>query len=457
MHNKHLSKILIARILFYEVSTISEKTLLEGNIKKELIRLAVPLLFGNILQQLYNTVDALIVGQFLGTAAFAAVGISGTIMNLFIFILHGFCIGLSIVFAQLYGAGNQEAFRSEVFVSISLGSLLTVLLSVLFAGMLKPILQWMQTPDNLIPYVTSYLTVIIAGMITTYFYNFFSSILRSVGNTKAALYFLLLSVVVNAAVDVLFVAIFSFGVAGAAYATVLAQLISAAGCYGYLFKHYRYLLCGRKDVCFHEELVKQTLGYGFASALQQASLYIGKILVQGAVNTLGISGIAAYTATMRIEGFANSFGDSGAGAMAVFTSQNYGAGNEKRVSGGLRQGLLLHIILGIMLSIIMFLTAKAGMLIFLKADETLALDYGTSYLKIISFFYVLCFIGNAFVGYFRGIGKVIVPIIGTTLHITLRVVVSYLLISKLGLSAVAVATGLGWILVVVYQITIDKK
>jgi len=452
-----LSKILIARILLYEVSTISEKTLLEGNIKKELIHLAVPLLFGNILQQLYNTVDALIVGQFLGTDAFAAVGISGTIMNLFIFVLHGFCIGLSIVFAQLYGAGNQEAFRREVFVSISLGSLLTVLLSALFAGTLKPILQWMQTPDGLIPYIASYLTVIIAGMITTYFYNFFSSILRSVGNTKAALYFLLLSVVVNAAVDVLFVAIFSFGVAGAAYATILAQLISAAGCYGYLFKHYRYLLCRRKDVGLHAELVKQTLSYGFASALQQASLYIGKILVQGAVNTLGISGIAAYTATMRIEGFANSFGDSGAGAMAVFTSQNYGAGNEKRVSGGLRQGLLLHIILGIMLSIIMFLTAKTGMLIFLKADETLAFDYGTSYLKIISFFYVLCFIGNAFVGYFRGIGKVIVPIIGTTLHITLRVVVSYLLISKLGLSAVAVATGLGWILVVVYQITIDRK
>ena len=452
-----MSKILIARILLYEVSTISEKTLLEGNIKKELIHLAVPLLFGNILQQLYNTVDALIVGQFLGTDAFAAVGISGTIMNLFIFVLHGFCIGLSIVFAQLYGAGNQEAFRREVFVSISLGSLLTVLLSALFAGTLKPILQWMQTPDGLIPYIASYLTVIIAGMITTYFYNFFSSILRSVGNTKAALYFLLLSVVVNAAVDVLFVAIFSFGVAGAAYATILAQLISAAGCYGYLFKHYRYLLCRRKDVGLHAELVKQTLSYGFASALQQASLYIGKILVQGAVNTLGISGIAAYTATMRIEGFANSFGDSGAGAMAVFTSQNYGAGNEKRVSGGLRQGLLLHIILGIMLSIIMFLTAKTGMLIFLKADETLAFDYGTSYLKIISFFYVLCFIGNAFVGYFRGIGKVIVPIIGTTLHITLRVVVSYLLISKLGLSAVAVATGLGWILVVVYQITIDRK
>jgi putative MATE family efflux protein len=441
----------------FEVSTISNKTLLEGNIKKELVSLAVPLLLGNILQQIYNTVDALIVGQFLGTDAFAAVGISGTIMNLFIFVLNGFCIGLSIIFAQLYGAGNQDEFRREVFVSISFGSLITVLLSALFVGILSPILHLIQTPDALIPYVTSYLTIIIVGMITTYFYNLFSSILRSIGNTKAALYFLFLSVAINAVVDYLFVAVFSLGVAGAAYATVLAQMISAAGCYCYLFKNYRYLLCRRKDVGIHAELVKQTLGYGFASALQQASLYIGKILVQGAVNTLGISGIAAYTATMRIEGFANSFGDSGAQAMSVFTSQNYGAGNERRVSDGLRQGLVLHIILGIMLSIIMFITAKAGMLIFLKADETLALDYGTLYLKIISIFYVLCFIGSAFVGYFRGTGKVIIPVVGTTLHIGLRVIISYLLISKLGLSAIAIATGLGWVLVVLYQITTYRK
>lgn len=452
-----MSKILAARIIIYEVSTISEKTLLEGNIKNELISLAVPLLLGNILQQIYNTIDALIVGQFIGTDAFAAVGISGTIMNLFIFVLDGFCIGLSIIFAQLYGAGNQDEFRREFFVSISVGSLITVLLSALFIGTLNPILHLIQTPDGLIPYVTSYLTVIIAGMITSYFYNLFSSVLRSIGNTKAALYFLFLSVVFNAVVDYLFVAVFLLGVAGAAYATVLAQTISAACCYYYLFKNYRYLLCRRKDVGIHVDLVKQTLGYGFASALQQASLYIGKILVQGAVNTLGISGIAAYTATMRIEGFANSFGDSGAQAMSVFTSQNYGAGNERRVSEGLRKGLALHIILGIILSIIMFLTAKAGMLIFLKADEILALDYGTSYIKIISFFYVLCFIGSAFVGYFRGIGKVIVPVVGTTLHIGLRVIISYLLISKLGLSSVAIATGLGWVLVVLYQIIIYRK
>ncbi len=443
------------------MSIISEKTseitLLEGEIKKELIALALPLLLGNILQQLYNTADALIAGQFLGTDAFAAVGVAGSVMNLFIFMLNGFCVGLSVIFAQLYGAGNQAAFRREVFVAVSLGSLITLLLSISSIAALQPVLSLIHTPPGLTGQVSAYLNVIIAGMIATYFYNLFSGILRSVGNINAALYFLFLSVVLNVAFDYLFVALFSFGVAGAAWATVLAQSISASGCFCYLLKRYGRLLCRRKDAGIHRDLARQTLAFGCASALHQASLYLGKILVQGAVNTLGTPGIAAYTAATRIEGFANSFGDSGSQAMSVFISQNYGAGNERRVSEGLRRGLYLHVMLGAALSVIMFVSAKAGMLIFLTPDETPALNYGISYLKIISAFYVLCFVGCAFVGYFRGIGKVLVPVLGTTLHIGLRVLLSCFLVSKLGLSAVAIATGFGWIIVVLYQSITYKK
>ena len=224
------------------MSIISEKTseitLLEGEIKKELIALALPLLLGNILQQLYNTADALIAGQFLGTDAFAAVGVAGSVMNLFIFMLNGFCVGLSVIFAQLYGAGNQAAFRREVFVAVSLGSLITLLLSISSIAALQPVLSLIHTPPGLTGQVSAYLNVIIAGMIATYFYNLFSGILRSVGNINAALYFLFLSVVLNVAFDYLFVALFSFGVAGAAWATVLAQSISASGCFCYLLKRY---------------------------------------------------------------------------------------------------------------------------------------------------------------------------------------------------------------------------
>lgn len=436
---------------------MKQQTLLSGNVKNQLIFLAVPLLFGNILQQLYNTADSLIVGHFLGTGAFASVGISGTIMNLFIFILNGFCVGLSVIFAQLYGTGNKKEFRKEVFAAVILGTLLTFFISGISMALLHTVFQAIKTPKELIPYAASYLSVILAGLPFTYFYNLFSGILRSVGNTKAALCFLAAAILSNIILDFLFIAGFHMGTAGAAAATVLSQLLSALLCFFYLRKNYRELLCRREDFGLHPELMKKTLRFGAASALQESSLYIGKILVQGAVNTLGTPGIAAYTATMRIEGFANSFGDSCGQAMSVFISQNQGAGNHGRVTEGLKCGLAMNVILGLFLSLLMFMGAAPGVRLFLDTSDSLALFYGTGYLKIISFFYVLCFIGCAFVGYFRGTGRIHIPFLGTTLHISMRVILSYLLVSRMGLSAIAVSTGLGWISVVSFQLIMFRR
>lgn len=431
---------------------MKQQTLLSGNIKKQLVFLAVPLLLGNILQQLYNTADSLIVGHFLGTGAFASVGISGTIMNLFIFILNGFCVGLSVIFAQLYGTGNEKTFREEVFVAAGFGTLISILISGVSLALLGTVLKLIKTPDELIPYATSYLFIILAGLPFTYFYNLFSGILRSVGNTKAALYFLAFSIVSNVILDFLFIAEFHLGTAGAAAATVLSQFFSAFLCFFYLKKNYCGLLCRREDFGLHPELIGQTLRFGTASALHNSSLYIGKLLIQGAVNTLGTPGIAAYTAATRIEGFANSFGDSCGEAMSILISQNQGAGNPKRVMGGLKNGLVMNLTLGLCLSVLMYAGAAPGIRLFLDQADSLALSYGTGYLKTISFFYLLCFIGCAFVGYFRGTGRVHIPFLGTTLHISMRVILSHLLVSRMGLPAVAVATGLGWISVVTFQV-----
>ena len=202
-------------------------TLLEGNIRRQLTRLAVPLLIGNVLQQLYNTVDSLVIGRYLGTDAFSAAGIAGTIMNLFIFVLTGFCTGISVLLAQIYGRGDRSAFRREVFVSLSLGAGITLALSALFMALMRPVLRMIQSPEALIPYIEAYLQVIVGGMLATYFYNLFSSMLRAIGDTRAATFFLLVAVSVNAAVDYLFVARLGMGIAGAAWATVLSQVLSA--------------------------------------------------------------------------------------------------------------------------------------------------------------------------------------------------------------------------------------
>lgn len=426
-------------------------TLLEGNIRRELIFLALPLLIGNVLQQLYNTVDTLIIGRFLGTEAFSAVGIAGTIMNLFIFVLSGFCTGISIIFAQMYGSGDRRGFRREVFISASLGALITLGLSLMFMTLMRPILLLINSPQELIPHVESYLRVIVGGMLCTYFYNLCSCMLNAIGDTRAATFFLFIAVTVNAVLDLLFVGKWGLGIAGAAWATVLSQLLSALCCLVYIFRRDRDLICTRYDLGFERNLVKRTLMFGFTSALHQSSLYIGKIVVQGAVNLLGTPGIAAYTATMRVEGFANSFGTSMGSALSVFVSQNHGAGNDRREWDGFRQGMIQALAMGASLSALMFGAARAGVEFFLSENEARAVAEGVGYLRTMSIFYLLCFTGNTFVGYFRGIGRMRVLLIGTTLHITVRAVLSHLLVDGMGLRAVALATGVGWTLLFAYQ------
>ena len=427
-------------------------TLLEGNIRRELISLAMPLLVGNVLQQLYNTVDSLIIGRYLGTQAFSAVGVAGTIMNLFIFVLTGFCTGISILLAQLYGSGDRSSFRREVFISTSLGAAVTLLLSGIFLLLMRPVLHLINSPAELIPGIEAYLKVIIGGMLCSYLYNLTSGMLRAIGDTRAATFFLFISVLVNAAADYLFVGLWHWGIAGAAWATVFSQLLAALCCVAYIFRRDRDLICTRYDIGFERSLVKRTLSFGCASALHQSSLYIGKIFVQGAVNLLGTPGIAAYTATMRVEGFANSLGTSLGSALSVFVSQNHGAGKPRRERDGFNQGMGISIAMGLVLSALMFILARPSMVLFLDAGETHAIAQGVSYMRMISIFYILCFTGNSFVGFFRGVGKMHVLLIGTTMHITIRAVLSHLMVEGMGLSAVALATGIGWVCMTVYQV-----
>lgn len=436
---------------------MDQNKLLHGNIKKQIIHLAAPLLAGNILQQLYSIIDSWMIGHYLGTNAFAAAGLSSAIMNLFLFITDGFCVGLSILFARLYGIGKLDAFRREFFITLSMGCLFTVGLSLSSVLLLRPILWILRTPGTLVGYAVQYLTIILGCLLFTYLYHLFSGILRAIGNTQCATYFLLLSVLLNILLDYLFIALFSFGIAGAAYATVISQGTSALCCFLYIKHKVPYLLFHKEDCHFHKKLIGDTFAFGLSSALHQSSIYLGKTMVQGAVNTLGIEGISAYTATMRIEDVINAFGSSGSQAMSILISQNFGAGKKKRIQKALKDGMLLHIGTAIFLSSCMFFLAKPGIGFFLAANEKTALAYGNTYLKIISFFYLFCYIGNAYVGYFRGIGKVSIPLIGSTLQITIRVILTCLLIKRFGLPCLAVATGIGWIGINLYQTLVYQK
>ena len=233
------------------------------------------------------------------------------------------------------------------------------------------------------------------------------------------------AVTVNVVLDYCFVARFHMGIAGAAWATAASQAISAVLCIAYLRRKAPELIFARADRHMDKELLRQTAHFSFVTALHQSSLYIGKLLVQGAVNTGGTDMISAYTAT-RIEGFANSFGDRGSAAISVLVAQNRGAGKEERVRAPFRGSLLLMLAMGLAMSLIMYVSANASVGFMLGTRSGAAFENARDYLKLVALFYTLCFTGNTFAGYFNGIGKVSVPFLGATSHIALRVVLSWL-------------------------------
>ena len=421
--------------------------LTEGPVSGHLVRLAAPLILGNILQQFYTAADAFVLGRYAGEPEFAAIGIGSSVMNLFLFAIVGACTGISVLFAQFYGAGDMESFRREHVLSLCFGLLCAAGCGVLGILCLPWLLRVIQTPPELSAFTSAYLTVILASLPAAFLYKLYSALLRSIGRAAVALAALALAVGTNLCLDILFVSRLGLGITGAAWATAISQAVSAALCICYLFHAAPALLFRRTDCRLDRDLLLRTAHFSFVTGLHQSSLYIGKLLVQGAVNTGGTAVISAYTATTRIEGFANSFGDSGASATSVVVAQNLGAGKNERVRQTFRSSFFLMMALGLLSSLLMYLTAGTAAGFMLGASSGSARESARQYLHIIALFYPFCFTGNTFAGYFDGSGRVSIPFLGAASHITLRVLLSWYLIRSMGLGAVTAASGIGWVLV----------
>lgn len=430
------------------------RTLTSGPIFSQLMGLTLPLLGANILQQLYHIANSLVVIRYLGDDALAALGVAESVMNLYTYVITGACMGAGVLTARFYGEQNFPRLRQQLFISGVLigGSVLgAVILGQVF---LPQILMLIQTPLELMGEVSRYLHVILTGMIFTFTYNYLAAALRSIGDTKTALYILLLSLGYNLIAAWIFVVILEWGILGTALATASAQLLSSGLCLLYMMKKYPFLLFGPKDMVMDPKLAGLTVSYCAVAALQQSSLYLGKLLVQGAVNgisTVSSAYISAFTAASRIENFVQAFGISGCEAIAIFIAQNRGAKQYKRVMTGFLLGAGATIGTSAMFSVLMYQFAQPLSEIFLNHSDALAPC--VSYIQYISWFYILSFTGHSFVGWFRGYGRMNITFLGTTLQIVIRVIFTYLLVQSMGLNAVALSTGLGWIAIVAFHST----
>lgn len=268
----------------------------QGNITGHMLSYAVPLVFGNLFQQLYHTVDSVVVGQFNGKEALAAIGSAGPVMNILIFLIVGISMGSSILMAEYFGAKDYESLRKEMATSLTAGFLLTAVLTVVSVCGSGLFVRFTRTPAEIAPLAADYLRIVSAGLFFTFLYNILAAGLRAIGDSKAPLYVLIFTTAVNVVLDLLLVGVLGMGVCGAAIATVSAQAASALALLGCLFFRARFLWVPLSEMRIERKFLKKTIDYSSVSALQQTMLYLGRLLVQSGVNSLGVDAVAAFNA-----------------------------------------------------------------------------------------------------------------------------------------------------------------
>ena len=359
----------------------------QGKIIPQMVRFAIPILFGMLCQRIYNFADVFIVGHYLGDEPLAAVSIAGSAVYLLMSIMLGLTTGVSVVISQYYGAGKKDkvvdAFVSSIYVAIGSTIIITVL-GVIFA---KPLLIALQTSDELLNYARIYLTIIFAGSFGTMLYNWIASVLRSLGNSVVPLVFLIISSILNIVLDIAFIAWIPMGVAGAALATVLAQVISGALCLIYAWKILPFLRLTRENIKLDKAIAKQILIYGIPTGLQMSIISISDMTLQAMVNTYGTALVVAYGVCMKVEGLGWQMTEAIGSALGTFVGQNIGAGKFDRVKKGVRCAYIMNIICyGVFCPLIWFF-AEPIMKAFTQSPD--AIRYGIEYMKIFSCFFMV--------------------------------------------------------------------
>jgi len=430
-----------------------ERNLTQGPITRSLILFSLPLIFGNLIQQLYNVADTLIVGKAIGSSALSAVGSSYALMVLLTSVILGLCMGSGVVFSHFYGANRPDEMRLSIFNAFFFILAVSAALNIAAALLLDHLLVWLNIPAEALEYTRQYLSIIFIGMTFVSLYNFFAAALRSIGNTLMPLIFLMISSVTNIVLDLVFILHFDMGVAGAAWATVTAQALSALCIMVYFFICAGALCPRRPHMHWDHRILRLIFSNSILTAMQQSIMNFGILMVQGLVNSFGYTVSAAFAATVKIDAFAYMPAQDFGNAFATYVAQNHGAEKNDRIRQGLRSALLLSNGFCILSSACVNLFAHPLLMLFVKADESAALQaeflrIGTQYLRIEGAFYVG--IGTLFLLYalYRGLGRPSMSIVLTVASLGTRVLLAYTLsaVPSIGLVGIWWAIPIGWFL-----------
>lgn len=418
----------------------------KGSAAKLILAFTIPMFIGNVFQQLYNMVDSVVVGRFVGPNALAAVGTSFPIIFFLISLVLGLTMGSGIIISQFFGAKQYDKVRRAASTALIFQTVFGIVLSIIGFLVSKPLLLLLRTPPEIINDSATYMRIYFCGLLFMFTYNTFSSILRALGDSKTPLYFLMVSAVVNTVLDVLFVAKFGWGVAGVAWATLIAQAISAVLCVIYIRRRLPILQFTRAEFVFDRELFKMMVKIGIPSSVQQSVVSIGMMAVQGLINSFGGVTMAAYTAASRLDTFAMMPIQNFSMALSTYAGQNIGGSRMDRVRAGLRATLAMAMVSCLVVSVLVFFVGPQLIQIFVGAGETEVISRGVGYLRIVSLFYVFFSIMIVLNGLLRGAGDTMVTMSTSLVDLGTRVVVAYWLASipTLGFRGIWWSIPAGW-------------
>ena len=427
-----------------------------GSIPKKILQFSLPMIVGSIFQLTYSTIDGIVIGRFIDKSALAAVGAATPIFNILLFLLVGLCNGASILMSELFAQKKPKTLKQNIGTSISAGSILSIILTILIIVFARPILKATGVKTELLTDATNYLIFVSIGLVFSFINNIYTAALRSTGDSLRPLYILALTSVINIGLDFAFVLGFKMGVIGAAIATSISMALSAIICIfyaAYVDDLFKFKLSDFKIV--KPQLI-ETSKYAIASALQQIVLFIGKSIVQISINTLSIDAQAAFTAASKIDDYAitpiQCFGNTA----AMFIAQNRGAHKPERCKKGLFTGMILSVIYASIACLVVYFGNNLLVKMFLDSEDNVAevIEEGAKYYQYMAFFYFFPALTNSVQSYFRGFGKLNIVFYSTTVQIIFRASSSFFLIKSFEITGAALCTGVGWTFMLLFEVPI---